>query len=168
MFPVKGFAAGTEPSIEDTTAFAEILGIGHDYKIVLKSNSDTDKDALRKYLDHFQNNLTLLISKTWVEKSDEIRKERLQSRIPAFTAKIEKSDYKGALRDFGDILEELAFLFFGKQSHAEDFTEYTLRIDTQMGLFWWYGSQIRRLDFTKYEACLRALLLIGLCYLTDF
>ncbi|MDR1127472.1 MAG: hypothetical protein LBL06_05025, partial [Treponema sp.] len=75
--------------------------------------------------------------------------------------------YQQALADFNQILNNLAFLFFGAQSHKEDFTEYTLRIDTQMGLFWWYGAQLSGIKQTDDEY-LRALLLLGVCYLSNF
>jgi hypothetical protein len=70
-------------------------------------------------------------------------------------------------------LEELAYLFFGAQSHKDDFTEYTFRIDTQMGLFWWYGGQLvnpRFLEWAKSaeKEYLEAVLLLGICYLTNF
>jgi hypothetical protein len=119
-------------------------------------------------LGHFQNNLDLLIQKTWVEKADEQRKEKLLDRLPGFIAGIEAGEYHRALTDFGHILEELAYLFFGAQSHKEDFTEYTLRIDTQMGLFWWYGGQLGCLGESRDTEYLRAVLMIGVCYLTNF
>jgi hypothetical protein len=103
-----------------------------------------------------------------VEKSDEARKEQLQRRLPVLIGFIESGDWRAALEEFGAVLDELAYLFFGVQSLKEDFTEYALRIDTQMGLFWWYGSQIRTKNLKIDDNILRALLLIGICYLTSF
>jgi hypothetical protein len=123
---------------------------------------------MKVFLGHFRNNLDLLIQKTWVEKADEVRKEKLQDRIPEFIADIIQGNYRKALTEFGIILEELAYLFFGAQSHKEDFTEYTLRIDLQMGLFWWYGGQLGCLAKLADDECFNAVLLIGLCYLTNF
>jgi hypothetical protein len=163
LFPPKGFAPGQGPAIGAVEDFAEILGIGADYKRILDTTS-----GVQQLLGHFQNNLDLLIRKTWVEKADELRKEKLLDRLPGFIAGIEAGDYQRALKDFGAILEELAYLLFGAQSHKDDFTEYTFRIDTQMGLFWWYGGQIGCLVHSSDNACLRAVLLIGVCYLTNF
>ncbi|MFP3090291.1 hypothetical protein LQZ21_08190 [Treponema sp. TIM-1] len=165
LFPPQGFPPGQGPAIPAAEEFAEILGIGADYKRIL--NTQFGK-TIHQLLRHFQNNLDLLIQKTWVEKSDEIRKEKLLDRLPGFIAGIEAGDYPKALKDFGTILEELAYLFFGAQSHKDDFTEYTFRIDSQMGLFWWYGGQIGCLDKASDRECLRAVLLIGICYLTNF
>jgi hypothetical protein len=168
LFPPGGFPAGTGPDQEAASAFAGILGIGADYKHILFL--DSSEQDMQQFLGHFQNNLDLLIQKTWVEKADEIRKEKLLDRIPGFIARIEGEEYAQALEDFGSVLEELAYLLFGAQSHKEDFTEYTFRIDTQMGLFWWYGGQIGRLRETGNwdKNMLRAVLLIGVCYLTNF
>jgi hypothetical protein len=177
LFPPGGFRAGTDPSQEAASAFAEILGIGADYRRLLKVDQ-TGKE-MSAFLCHFQNNLDLLIQKTWVEKADEARKERLQDRIPGFVAGIKAGNFQQALEEFGAILEELAYLLFGAQSGKEDFPEYTFRIDTQMGLFWWYGGQLNCLhrigggrsrdgDPSSESGALRAVLLIGICYLTNF
>jgi hypothetical protein len=178
LFPCEGCPSERGPSIEVAKAFAGILGIAADYTRLLEgTNVDTppvdEHYKLSHFLAHFQNNLDLLIQKTWIEKADEGCKERLQDRIPPFIAQIEQGQYQKALADFSRILEELAYLFFGVQSQKEDFTEYTFRIDIQMGLFWWYGGQIGKLQQMNADSpmdteCLKAILLIGLCYLTNF
>jgi hypothetical protein len=171
LFPPDGSHAEQKPGIEAAIAFAEILGIGNDYRRLLDTSTSTIGQVTH-FLQHFQNNLDLLIQKTWVEKADETRKEKLQDKIPAFIDEIEQESYQRALINFGAILEELAYLFFGAQSNKDDFTEYTFRIDTQMGLFWWYGGQIGRLRSAITQApdptVLRAILLLGICYLTNF
>jgi hypothetical protein len=169
LFPPGGFPGGGGPGPGTIGAFAEILGIRGDYEKLLAA----DPVKLENFLLSFQNNLDLLIQKTWVEKADEIRKERLQDGLPGFTGAIKRGDYPGALGKFGLILEELAYLLFGAQSHKEDFTEYAFRIDPQMGLFWWYGGQIgcpQRNGWIKTAdgECLKGVLLLGICYLTDF
>jgi hypothetical protein len=175
LFPPEGYLPGKGPSADAAAAFSEILGIGADYGNLLAAGSRSGGKDLSSLLGHFRNNLDLLIQKTWVEKADEIRKEKLLDRIPGFIADIEQEHYPRALGEFGVILEELAYLFFGAQSHKSDFTEYALRIDTQMGLFWWYGGQLRRFLSSVPAApdgadkgSLRAVLLIGICYLTNF
>ena len=178
LFPCEGFPQEEGPRIEAAKAFAGILGIAADYTRLLEGTNAHTPPAnehykLPHFLTHFQNNLDLLIQKTWVEKADEGYKEQLQDQIPPFITAIEQGQYQEALADFSRILEELAYLFFGAQSHKEDFTEYTFRIDTQMGLFWWYGGQIGRLQKLNQDRpvdpeCLKAILFIGLCYLTNF
>jgi hypothetical protein len=171
LFPPEGFCKDQGPSVDAARSFARILGIEADYTKFLGIEL---KNETRHFLSHFQNNLSLLIQKTWVERADEDRKEQLQDRIPDFVANIENGDYKRALGDFGVILDELAYLFFGAQSRKEDFTEYTFRIDSQMGLFFWYGQQLKRLVCcTKPQSCdkndcFKAVLWLGVCYLTNF
>jgi hypothetical protein len=161
-----------EGLVSAARTFARALGVAADYEKLDKSWNSPQE--LAKYLRSFRNNLDLLIQKTWVEKADEDRKERLLSRIPAFISLIEGGDYSKALGEFGLILEELAWLLFGAQSRREDFFEYAFRIDYQMGLFWWYSGQLERFLASGTAVggggreTLRALLLLGICYLTDF
>jgi hypothetical protein len=171
LFPPGGFPDGKGPSIEAAGAFANILGIGEDYKRLWNNHKSGLTEG--NFLEHFQNNLDLLIQKTWVEKADEARKEDLQDRVPPFIAFIVSGDYASALEEFGAILEELAYLFFSTQSQKDDFAEYVLRIDTQMGLFWWYGGQINGAKGAPWiksvdRNVIYALLLLGICYLTNF
>jgi hypothetical protein len=172
LFPSDGYAPGEGPTVRASRKFAEILGIGADYDRYLSAFCPVSEqiwgEGARVLLNHFQNNLDLLIQKTWVEQADEDRKQKLEHRIPGFISALEQGDLQEALAEFGEILEELAYLFFGVQSHKEDFTEYTLRIDTQMGLFWWYGGKLGTLSSFTDKPALRALLLIGICYLTNF
>ena len=171
LFPPEGYIKGEGPSLEQIQGFAEILGVGIDYKR-LQGAQSPEKD-LGDLLLSFQNNLDLLIQKTWVEKADEIRKERLLDGLPDFIAGIENENYSKVLEDFGIILEELAWLFFGIQSKKDDFTEYTFRIDVQIGLFWWYGNQLCSKQAQEWikgaeKEILKAILLLGICYLTNF
>ena len=170
LFPPESFLPVPGPELKAAGAFANALGIGSEYRRVLALERNTSE--LHAFLGHFQNNLDLLIQKTWVEKADETRKEKLQDEIPPFMALIEQGNFQQALEEFGKVLEELAYLFFGAQSAKDDFTEYAFRIDGQIGLFWWYGGKLASLknqggDVPSGEA-LWAVLLIGLCYLTNF
>ena len=171
LFPSKGFPEGKGPSIDAAKAFSELLGIGEDFKRLW--NAYKSNTTAAEFLNHFQNNLDLLIQKTWVEKADEERKETLQDQVPPFITLIENCEYSDALKEFGTILEELAYLFFGTQSQKDDFTEYALRIDPRIGLFWWYGKQIYGAKGSAWvknadKSILYALLLLGICYLTNF
>ena len=167
LFPHSRGKSSSIPSLDAAKNFARELGIGEDYKDLLKERD------MNEFLERFQNNLDLLIQKTWVEKADEDRKNALLDKIPPLISLIENEKYPEALKEFGIILEELAYLFFGSQSQKDDFTEYTFRIDLEMGLFWWYGSMLGRsqnLDWTlkaNREVQL-SVLLLGICYLTNF
>jgi len=172
LFIKEGFSKGHKPDVKAACEFAKSLGIGIEYQRILALEKNSGE--LRTFLDQFQNNLALLIKKTWVEKSDEDRKGKLQDEIPLFMSTVEQTDYIKAIDEFSEILDELAYLFFGAQSEKEDFAEYTFRIDVQMGLFWWYGSRLELLKDIKTQnidsndKVLWAILLLGLCYLTNF
>jgi hypothetical protein len=167
LFSPAGFENGKSPTLDAAAAFAGILGIGEDFKKLWDAHSSGQ--VMREFLEHFQNNLDLLIQKTWVEKAEETRKEALQDKIPPFITLIEEENYTEALKEFGAILEELAYLFFGDQSQKDDFAEYALRVDPQLGLFWWYAGQISGDRMINADGnVLFALLLLGICYLTDF
>ena len=169
LFPSGGFPEGKGPSQDAAEVFAGILGIADDFRKLWDARYSSQ--GLGEFLNHFQNNLDLLIQKTWVEKADEERKEELLDKVQPFIALIEKGDYSGALKEFGSILEELAYLFFGAQSLKDDFAEYVFRIDPRMGLFWWYSAQIHGESLwvkSVDQNVLYALLLLGICYLTDF
>ncbi|MDR3020918.1 MAG: hypothetical protein LBU66_08475 [Treponema sp.] len=171
LFPKDGFSKGQKPELKAAVEFARILGIGAEYQRAFALDKNSDETNI--LLQHFQDNLDLLIQKTWVDKSDERRKGRLQDEIPLFMSTIERGDFPAAIGEFSGILVELAYLFFGAQSEKDDFTEYTFRIDEQMGLFWWYGSRLVTIkDFIdkdgKDDKILWAILLLGICYLTNF
>ena len=161
---------GSSPaqSLAAAASFADALGIGAEYRRLLEAGSDAS--VTRKLLGHFQNNLALLIQKTWVEKTDEARKEKLQDKLAPFMEMIARGDLPSALGEFAAILEELAYLLFGEQSTGDDFAEYTFRIDIEMGLFWWYASRLGEpgAGASASDEFLWALLLIGVCYLTNF
>jgi len=172
LFPRDGFTRGQKPDLKAAGDFSKALGIGIEYQRLLAM--DKSSGELRIFLEQFQNNLDLLIKKTWVDKSDENRKGKLQDEIPLFMSTIGQADNIKAINEFSDILDELAYLFFGAQSEKDDFTEYTFRIDAQMGLFWWYSGKLELLNelndknVDKSDKTLWAVLLLGLCYLTNF
>jgi hypothetical protein len=151
------------PSMRDAQAYARSLAVEADFKKLTDESSD-----LGAFLGKFKKNFALLVEKTWVEQADEIKKETLLARLPAFFAKIKNEDYALALRDFNVILEELAYLLFGEESRRKEFTEYAFRIDPQMGLFWLYGACISRVRQDDDTLMLRPLLMLGICYLTSF
>ncbi|MDR0290009.1 MAG: hypothetical protein LBI06_03665 [Treponema sp.] len=171
LFPAGWFSMEKGAELAAADNFAKALGIDAEYQRLLGVGKDTGQ--IREFLGHFQNNLDLLIQKTWVEKSDEARKEKLQDQIPPLLALIVQENYQQAIKEFGIILDELAYLFFGAQSSKDDFAEYAFRIDDQIGLFWWYGSQLGSLKGNNKDSPLScgflwAVLLLGICYLTNF
>ena len=171
LFPESLSRETKSPSPEAAEAFADVLGIGEDYRRLRAIH--LSEQHMGELLERFQNNLDLLIQKTWVEKADEDRKNALLDNVQPFISLINNGHYQEALKEYGVILKELAYLFFGNQSLKDDFTEYTFRIDEQMGLFWWYGSMLNSqhvLEWARSASrdALLAVLLLGICYLTNF
>ncbi|MDR2468029.1 MAG: hypothetical protein LBD22_03620 [Spirochaetaceae bacterium] len=142
--------------------YAQLLGVESAYE--RNFSSDTEFQGL---LQHFHKNSSLLIAKTWVDKADKIRKEKIGARIQTFVTKAGAGNYDNALADFGIILEEFGFLFFGEQSKKTDLLEYAFRIDIQLGLFCWYGKHLADISPQANFEFRRALLLMGICYLTS-
>ncbi|AEJ18807.1 hypothetical protein [Gracilinema caldarium] len=163
LFPATGVGAPGFNGFLAEQQFAKLLGIDHDFIQALHDSQD--ELVLKRLLIHFQNNVELLIHKTWVEKADEAHKEKLLTRIPRFVNTMESGQYDVALQMFIDIEQELAYLLFGAQSHKGDFLEYTFRIDSQIGLFWWYAGKLSQLQTVRVQEMLRVYLLIGICFL---
>ncbi|MCA1951349.1 MAG: hypothetical protein LDL24_12310 [Treponema sp.] len=166
LFPATGVGAPRTTGFPDEQQFARLLGIENDFNQAL--NDTQTNMVIKRILVHFRNNVELLIHKTWVEKADEAHKEKLLMRIPRFVEAMEAGLYDQALKVFINILEELAYLLFGAQSHKNDFIEYTFRIDSQIGLFWWYSSKLPLLQDTGDLNLVKVYLLIGICFLASF
>jgi hypothetical protein len=56
---------------------------------------------------------------------------------------------------------------FGQQTDSEEFTEYTLRIDPEFGIFWWYISNLPDSINWSEEKCKIAMLL-GMYFLANY
>jgi hypothetical protein len=166
LFPATGVGAPGPKGFLAEQQFARLLGIEEDFNQAVQEQQN--QAVLKRLLVHFQNNVELLIHKTWVEKADEAHKEKLLTRIPRFVENMEAGHYEQALAVFINILQELAYLLFGAQSHKGDFIEYTFRIDSQIGLFWWYAGKLSQLQSVQDNDLIRAYLLIGICFLADF
>lgn len=125
----------------------------------------TPENAVK--LSHsFKNNLTLLIQKTWVEKSDIALKDKLLFELEGFKIDDEKS-WVERYPAFLSLIDEAVFLMFGKQAKSEDFLEYSLRIDPEFGIFWWYiGSLPREHDWS--EAKCRLAVLVGMYFMANY
>ena len=152
---------------QNAARFAAILGVGEEYERCALATVDRAR-ADHRLLAHFRNNVELLVQKTWVEKADEALKEKLLDRLPVFVNEMEVADYGRALKSFAHIADELAYLLFGSQSRKSDFIEYVSRIDSQMGLFWWYAGAVSSLLDVRDAERIRSILLIGVCFLAGF
>lgn len=109
-----------------------------------KKIADTSTEAEAKLISSFQNNIVLLVQKTWVEKSDEDLKAQVVYRLEQFCKQMNKKQYKSTYVNFLSIIDDVVYLMFGAQAKSDDFDEYTLRIDPEFGIFWWYVKSLPR------------------------
>ena len=129
-----------------------------------KGFSKTDEAGLAKLVSSFKNNLTLLIQKTWVEKSDIALKDQLLYQLNEFrTKKTWKEDFTAFLQ----IINQAVFLMFGQNPEQDDFAEYSLRIDPEFGIFWWYMSNLPKEADWSEEKC-RLAMMMGMYFLANY
>ena len=121
-------------------------------------------DAVEKLVSSFKNNLKLLIQKTWVEKSDIALKDQLLYQLEVFLSN-EKWTDNYAL--FLQLINQAVFLMFGQKPETPDFAEYTLRIDPEFGIFWWYISNLPPKTEWSEEKC-RLAMLLGMYFLANY
>ena len=130
-----------------------------------KDFSSMNEEAISKLLVRFKNNLTLLIQKTWVEKSDIALKDQLLYQLDQLL-----KNNQTWLENYGlfrQIINQVVFLMFGQPTDSPDFAEYTLRIDPEFGIFWWYISNLPPKANWTEEKC-RVATLIGMYFLSNY
>lgn len=127
--------------------------------------SEMDEENQKKLLKSFKNNLQLLIQKTWVEKSDIALKEQILFRLEnSFEF---EADWCVLYNSFLDIINSSVYLMFGQQTKTEDFCEYSLRIDPEFGIFWWYIQSLPPKTDWSQDKC-RTSVLLGMYFLANY
>ncbi len=117
-----------------------------------------------KLVQSFKNNLTLLIQKTWVEKSDIALKDQLLNQLEVFLG---NEAWKDNYVLFLQMINQAVFLMFGQKPDSSDFAEYTLRIDPEFGIFWWYISNLPPKTEWSEEKC-RIAMMLGMYFLANY
>ncbi|QTQ13111.1 hypothetical protein HRQ91_00830 [Treponema parvum] len=121
----------------------------------------------KKLIASFNDNMTLLIQKTWVEKSDAELKEQVLYQLEQFCSLIDFDTWNKAYSPFLKIIYDAVYLMFGSQAKQEDFLEYAFRIDPGFGIFWWYIQLLpQETDWTS-EKC-RIIILLGMYFLANY
>jgi hypothetical protein len=139
-----------------------VRAFGADAKNLSQESAYEDK----KLIVSFKNNLTLLIQKTWVEKTDVELKEQVLYQLEQFQSE-EKATWRSSYKPFLEILYNAVYLMFGQQVETEDFCEYALRIDPEFGIFWWYVKNLPQNAEWPEEKCREAILL-GMYFLANY
>ena len=129
-----------------------------------KGFSKMPEDGVDKLVISFKNNLTLLIQKTWVEKSDIALKDELLYRLEKF---ITADGWKDSYELFRNIINQAVFLMFGQSTDSPDFAEYTMRIDPEFGIFWWYISNLPpKTEWSEEKS--RIAMMVGMYFLANY
>ena len=125
------------------------------------------KDAdIKKLVVSFKHNLTLLIQKTWVEKSDIALKDQLLYKMESFLSD-DNAVWADNYTRFRDIINQAVYLMFGQTTDTPDFAEYTLRIDPEFGIFWWYISSLPNETSWSEDKC-RVAMMLGMYFLANY
>lgn len=135
-------ATGQTERAGRAVGFADILGNPGEFTQYVKGGSGERLAHIDRLLKNFLQNSELLVHKTWVEKSDEKRKEKLLDEILAFEREFRDGHVVPAFRRFVALARSIAHLLFGAQSRADDFLLYCFRIDPKLGLFFWYVGEL--------------------------
>lgn len=151
------FVRNSEDFSAPADAIAKVFGAKDNFSKM------TDNEIL-KLVSSFKNNLTLLIQKTWVEKSDIALKEKLLYQLKIF---LQNNNWKEDYPLFLQMINQAVFLMFGQDPENPDFSEYALRIDPEFGIFWWYISNLP-LENDWSESKCRIAMLIGMFFLANY
>jgi len=127
--------------------------------------SKTEEDV-QKLVVSFKHNLTLLIQKTWVEKSDIALKDQLLFKLDKFL-KDDSATWASQFSLFLEIIGQAVYLMFGQKTDVPEFAEYTMRIDPEFGIFWWYISSLPTNNDWSEEKC-RVSMLLGMYFLANY
>lgn len=155
---VDSFTSGKENSNKNVDLIASMFG----YSGSFSSSSEGEQE---KQVTSFKNNLKLLIKKTWVEKDDETLKDEILNRLEELVCK--DGSWESVYYEFLGIIGSAVYLMFGQQTKSDDFGEYSLRIDPEFGIFWWFIKSLPEKAEWSDEKYRNAVLL-GMYFLANY
>ena len=124
-------------------------------------------DFESKLISSFQKNLSLLVQKTWIEKSDAELKENVLYKLNEYCEAISKGEWNKSYPTLLQIVGDVVYLMFGNQSKNGDFEEYSLRIDPEFGIFWLYMNSLpKEHEWEQKKA--RVAMLLGMFFLANY
>lgn len=150
-------------------AFANILGNPGEFYTIASGSRGERLVHIERLLHAFRENVELLIRKTWVEKHDEKRKEKVHEDLQVFVQEFQSGAVRKAFPHFLGLSLGIARLLFGAQAQASDFLEYTFRIDPKLGVFYWFVGRLKEQESAEAAEELWTLeLLLGIFALASF
>ena len=155
-------------NISDVTdglsVIADFFGANSVYNSVV---IDNNVDAEQNLITSFNNNLALLIQKTWVEETDEVLKDQILYKLEQVCNLLNEKQYSSVYKNYIDLLNDVVYLMFGSLSSKEDFYEYSLRIDPGFGVFWCCLKNIVQTN-PENPAISRLYILLGMMFLSNY
>ena len=124
-------------------------------------------ESVKKLINSFKKNLTLLIQKTWVDHTDVSLKEEILVKLEKYINSIEEGKWSGVFGSFTKIIDDVVYLMFGSMAKTPDFSEYAFRIDPEFGIFWWYVKNLPATNDWSDEKN-KAVMLIAMFFLANY
>ena len=155
---VERFTQNSDNDNADADLIARMFGYSGNF-------SATSEEEQKKQVTSFKNNLKLLIQKTWVEKDDVTLKDDILVRLEELSCS--DGNWTTVYTEFLSIIESSVYLMFGQQTKSDDFGEYSLRIDPEFGIFWWFIKSLPGKAEWSDEKCRNAVLL-GMYFLANY
>ncbi len=155
---VESFSSTEDNDKNTVNKIASMFGFSGDF-------CNNQEQSEQKLVNSFIKNLQLLIQKTWVEQSDITLKEQLLFQLENLSKS--QDSLANSYSDFLEIISNAVYLMFGQQTKSEDFCEYSLRIDPEFGIFWWYIKSLPKNSKWSSKKNLNAILL-GMYFLANY
>lgn len=150
---------------EDFLASADTVASAFGASAQTFSRKSSDFDS--KLIMSFQKNLSLLIQKTWVEKSDAELKENVLYKLNEYCESVSGGAWNNSYLSLLQIVNNVVYLMFGNLAKSADFEEYALRVDPEFGIFWLYIENLPAEQNWSKEKVKTAMLL-GMYFLANY
>lgn len=167
IFPLLVSTSNAVLRREYASALADIIGTPGEFHTYVQGNAGDLASRHVHLVEIFKDNVSLLVTKTWVDKPDDKRKSKTIQDLDALSAAFLGGDYEGALKRFTNVAESVAILLFGEAPSDDGFMDYVFRIDPRLGVFYWYVSSLRK-QVSLDPDLARLELLVGLYSLSSF
>lgn len=129
--------------------------------------TNRSSDFSEKLASSFQKNMSLLIQKTWIEKSDASVKAQVLYQLSEYYDSIKANNWTKAYPELLQIINNVVYLMFGNQTTSSDFAEYALRIDPEFGIFWYYIKSLPQNPDWSQDKC-RFIMQLGMYFLANY
>lgn len=129
--------------------------------------SHKSSDFASKLIMSFQKNLSLLIQKTWVEKSDAELKENVLYKLNEYCESVSGGAWNDSYPSLLQIVNNVVYLMFGNLAKSDDFEEYALRVDPEFGIFWLYIENLPAEQNWPKEK-IKTAMLLGMYFLANY